>query len=66
MQVSVIPRPQKGPLENGLFVWKLPAASLPIFLPGPPGSGLVHISTVHEGAFVLIASEIILAPDSPM
>lgn len=30
------------------------------------GICFVHISTVHEGAFVLIVSEIILAPDSPM
>lgn len=66
MQVSVIPRPYEGTLENGLFVQKLPAVSLPVCLPGPPEAGFAHISTVHEGAFVLMASEIILAPDSPM
>lgn len=66
MQVSVIPRSQEVTLENGLFVWRIPAVCLPILMLDPPGTCFVHISTVHAGAFVLIVSEIILAPESPM
>lgn len=40
--------------------------SFQLSLHGSPGSYFPYISTVHVGAFVLIASEIILAPDSPM
>lgn len=34
--------------------------------PSLPRTGSGHMSTVHVGAFILMASEIILAPDSPM
>lgn len=56
------PDRRRAPLRNGPFVGKLSA----VCLPDPPGTCFAHISTVHKGAFVLIASEIILAPDSPM
>lgn len=64
---GIIPRPQEGHWEMVFFS---PKASSCIFVHPPVWSTrnlfFAHISTVHEGAFVLMASEIILTPDSPM
>lgn len=52
-----------GCAQRSLFLFR--SFHSPESVHPPPVPGLAHISTVHEGALVLIASEIILAPESP-